>query len=88
MGGRRSNNQQVSRGGRLQVVRSFSRMLTTLCLSADGRTTALRTQQTTDPDRVLTNVATLRGRTLFVDSNFDEPVATRFYEVVSHPVAR
>ena len=78
----------VRQGSTLQVVRNFSRMLATLRLSADGRSATLRTQQTTDPDRVLTTAATLRGRTLFVDSKFDEQVAGGPYEVVTDPVAR
>jgi hypothetical protein len=74
-------------GGRLQVVRNCPRMLTALCLSADARTATLHTQRATDPDRVPTTAARLRGRTLFVDSNFDEPVASRFSEVVIDPIA-
>lgn len=78
----------VRQGGTLKIVRNFSRMLATLHLSADGRNATLRTQQATDPDRVLTTAATLRGRTLFVDSKFDEPVATGPYEVITDPVTR
>ena len=76
----------VRQGGTLEVVRNFSRMLATLHLSADGRRATLRAQQATDPDRVLTTAATMRGRTLFVDSKFDEPVASGPYEVVTDPV--
>ena len=45
-------------------------------------------QQATDPARVLTTAKVLRGRILFVDSKFDEPVASGPYEVVTDPVAR
>lgn len=78
----------VRQGGRLRVVRNFSRRLATLRLSAHGRMATLRTQQATDPDRVLTTAATLRGRTLYVASKFDEPVASGPYEVVTDPVVR
>lgn len=78
----------LRQGGTLQVVRNFSRQLATLRLSADGRAAMLRRQQATDPDRVLTTAATLRGRTLFVDSKFDEPVASGPYEVITNPVVR
>jgi len=78
----------VRQGGTLKVVRNFSRVLATLHLSADGRSAPLRAQQATDPDRVLTTAATLRGRTLFVDSKFDEQVPTGPYEVVTDPVVR
>ena len=69
-------------------MRNFSRTLATLRLSADGRTATLRTQQATDPDRVLTTAATLRGRTLYMDSKFDEPVASGPYEVSTDQVLR
>lgn len=78
----------VRQGGTLKVVRNFSRVLATLHLSADGHSARLRAQQATDPDRVLTTAATLRGRTLFVDSKFDEQVPTGPYEVVTDPVVR
>lgn len=77
----------VCAGGRLEVVRNFSRILATLHLRADGRTAKVR-QLATDPRRVLTTAATLRGRTLFVDSKFDEPVATAPYEVITDQVPR
>lgn len=64
-------------------MRNFSRMLATLHLRADGRR-----QRATDPQRVLTTAATLRSRTLFVDSKFDEPVSTAPYEVITDPVPR
>lgn len=78
----------VRRGGTLTVVRNFSRMLATLRLSADGRTADLVRQQPTDPNRVLTTAKELRGRVLFVDSKFDEQIASGPYEVVTDPVAR
>ena len=78
----------VRQGSRLLVVRNFSRMLATLRLDADGREATLRTQQPTDPTRVLTTAKVLRGRVLFVDSKFDEAVAAPPYEVVTDPFAR
>jgi sugar lactone lactonase YvrE len=75
----------VLQGTRLTVVRNFSRMLATLRLSSDGTSASLVAQQPTDPTRVLTTAKTLRGRTLFVDSKFDEAVATPPYEVVTDP---
>lgn len=78
----------VRRGDRLLVVRNFSRMLATLHLSADGRTAGLVRQQATDPTRVLTTAKVLRGQVLYVDSKFDEPVASGPYEVVTDPVVR
>lgn len=78
----------VRQGSRLTVVRNFARMLATLRLSSDGRRAHLVTQQATDPTRVLTTAKVLRGRTLYVDSKFDEPVASGPYEVVTDPIAR
>ena len=77
----------VRQGSRLTVVRNFARVLTTLRLTADGRSATLVSQQATDPTRVLTTAKVLRGRILFVDSKFDEPVATGPYEVVTSPLA-
>ena len=77
----------VRQGSRLTVVRNFARALATLELAADGRAAALVSQQATDPTRVLTTAKVLRGRILFVDSKFDEPVATGPYEVVTGPMA-
>ncbi len=77
----------VRQGSRLTVVRNFARMLTTLRLTADGRSATLLTQEATDPSRVLTTAKVLRGRILFVDSKFDEPVAAGPYEVVTAPLA-
>ena len=76
------------RGNTLSVVQNFSKKLTTLRLSADGGKARLIGQRATAPDRVLTTVARLRGQTLFVDSKFDEQVASGPYEVITDPVAR
>ena len=54
----------------------------------NGRAARLVSQVATDPERVLTTAKELRGRTLFVDSKFDEPVASGPYEVVTDPLAR
>ena len=78
----------VRQGSRLTVVRNFARSIATLRLSADGRSARPVSQQATDPARVLTTAKVLRGRILFVDSKFDEPVASGPYEVVTDPVAR
>lgn len=75
----------VIQGGRLTVVRNFSRMLTHLRLAADGSRAALVGSEATAPDRVLTTAKVLRGRVLFVDSKFDEAVAAGPYEVVTEP---
>jgi len=75
----------VRRGTRLLVVRNFSRVVTSLRLSADGTSARLVRERATDPTRVLTTAKFLRGRVLFVDSKFDEPVATPPYEVVTDP---
>lgn len=77
----------VLRGGRLTVVRNFSRVITTLRLAADGTSARLVDERSSDPRRVLTTAAFLRGRILYVDSHFDEPVATPPYEVVTDPFA-
>ncbi|TQM57389.1 hypothetical protein FBY41_4213 [Humibacillus xanthopallidus] len=78
----------VRRGARLTVVRNVARVLATLELTADGRAARLVSEVATDPTRVLTTAKVLRGRTLFVDSKFDEPVASGPYEVVTDPLAR
>jgi sugar lactone lactonase YvrE len=72
----------VLRGGRLVVVRNFSQRLTTLTLSADGRSARLLSDVATDPARVFTTGKLAHGRLLLVDSKFDEPVAAPPYEVV------
>lgn len=75
----------VRRGNRLTVVRNFSKMIATLRLTADGSGATLLEQQASAPDRVLTTAKVLRGRVLFVDSKFDEPVASGPYDVVTDP---
>lgn len=75
----------VLRGSTLTVVRNFSRQLATLHLASDGRSATPVEQRATDPERVLTTAAVLRGQTFFVDSKFDETVASGPYEVVSNP---
>lgn len=75
----------VRQGGRLTVVRNFTRMLATLRLAADGTRAVLIDQTPTAGNRVLTTAKALRGRVLFVDSKFDEPVAAGPYQVVTDP---
>ncbi len=75
----------VRQGNRLTVVRNFSRMIATLRLAADGRAARLLDQRPSSADRVLTTAKALRGRILYVDSKFDEPVATAPYEVITDP---
>lgn len=75
----------VRQGDRLTVVRNFARMIATLRLARDGRTAVLLGQRATSPDRVLTTAKSLRGRILYVDSKFDEPVASPPYQVVTDP---
>lgn len=75
----------VRQGSRLTVVRNFSRTVATLRLSADGRRASLLGQRASSPDRVLTTAKVLRGRVLYVDSKFDEAVASGPYEVVTDP---
>ena len=75
----------VRQGNRLTVVRNFSRMIATLRLAADGTRARLLDQQASSADRVLTTAKALRGRVLYVDSKFDETVATAPYEVITDP---
>ncbi len=75
----------VRRGNRLTVVRNFSRMIATLEVSADGGSLVLLDQRASAADRVLTTAKTLRGRVLYVDSKFDEAVASGPYQVVTDP---
>lgn len=75
----------VLQGNRLTVVRNFSRQIAELRLSADGSNARLIRQQATAPDRVLTTAKALRGRILYVDSKFDEPVASGPYQVITDP---
>ncbi|TGN66960.1 gluconolaconase [Nocardioides eburneiflavus] len=75
----------VRQGGRLTVIRNFSRMVATLRLAADGTRAILLQQEASAGDRVLTTAKALRGRILYVDSKFDEPVASGPYEVITDP---
>jgi len=75
----------VRQGNRLTVVRNFSKMIATLQLTHDGRRALLLDQQASAADRVLTTAKTLRGRILYVDSKFDEAVASPPYEVITDP---
>lgn len=75
----------VRQGNRLTVVRNFSRMVATLRVSDDGRRLVLLDQEASSPDRVLTTAKVLRGRILYVDSKFDEAVASGPYDVVTDP---
>lgn len=75
----------VRQGNRLTVVRNFSRMVATLRVSADGSRLVTLGQEPSSADRVLTTAKTLRGRILYVDSKFDEAVASGPYEVVTDP---
>lgn len=78
----------VLQGTRLTVVRNFTRAVTTLRLSPDGRSARLLSDRATDPDRVPTTAKVLSGRILYVDSKFDEQVATPPYEVLTDPFVR
>ncbi|MER7244690.1 SMP-30/gluconolactonase/LRE family protein [Kribbella sp. NPDC000426] len=73
----------VQQGNSLWVVRNFSRVLSTLHLSADGRTARLVSATPTDPDRVLTTAKLAQGRLLVVDSMFDETTAVPPYQVIT-----
>lgn len=78
----------VRQGNKLTVVRNFSKMIATLKVSNDGRSAWLISERATDPDRVLTTAKELRGRILFVDSKFDETVATPPYQVITNPYGK
>ncbi|WP_245993890.1 gluconolaconase [Nocardioides immobilis] len=75
----------VRQGDRLTVVRNFSRMVATLRLTTDGSRAVLLDQVASSPDRVLTTAKALHGRILYVDSKFDETVASGPYDVVTDP---
>lgn len=75
----------VLQGNRLTVVRNFSRQVATLHLTEDARSATLTGQRATSADRVLTTAKVLRGKILYVDSTFDEAVATGPYQVVTDP---
>lgn len=78
----------LRQGNRLIVIRNFQRMRATLQLDPSGRSARLIRQQATDPNRVLTTAKRLWGRTLYVDSKFDEQVASGPHEVITRPLAR
>ncbi|HZX06762.1 gluconolaconase [Kribbella sp.] len=73
----------VQQGNTLWVVRNFSKVLSTLRLSADGSTARLLSAKPTDPDRVLTTAKLAQGRLLVVDSKFDEATAVPPYQVIT-----
>ncbi|WP_350277842.1 gluconolaconase [Kribbella sp. HUAS MG21] len=73
----------VQQGDSLWVVRNFSRVLSTLELSEDGRTARLVSATPTAQDRVLTTAKLAQGRLLLVDSKFDEPTAVPPYQVIT-----
>jgi sugar lactone lactonase YvrE len=75
----------VLQGNRLTVVRNFKKQIATLRLSADGRKAKLIRQRASAPDRVLTTAKEIRGQILYVDSKFDEQVASGPYEVIADP---
>lgn len=75
----------VRQGNRLTVVRNFSKMIATLRVSADGSRLVTLGQEASAADRVLTTAKALRGRILYVDSKFDEPVASGPYQVITDP---
>ena len=51
----------------------------------DGARAVLLQQEASAADRVLTTAKALRGRILYVDSKFDEPVASGPYDVITDP---
>ncbi|GAA3659849.1 hypothetical protein GCM10022237_19820 [Nocardioides ginsengisoli] len=75
----------VRQGNRLTVVRNFSKMIATLRVSADGGRLVTLGQEPSAADRVLTTAKTLHGRILYVDSKFDEAVASGPYQVITDP---
>jgi Cu-Zn family superoxide dismutase len=75
----------VRQGNRLTVVRNFSKMIATLRVSADGGRLVTLGQEPSAADRVLTTAKALRGRILYVDSKFDESVASGPYQVITDP---
>lgn len=78
----------VRQGNTLSVVQNFSRLLTTMKVSADGSKATLVRQQATDPSRVLTTAKELHGRTLYVDSRFEEAAPNGPFEIITNPVLR
>lgn len=75
----------VLQGSQLTVVRNFSKKIAHVRLSANGEQATLLNQTDSSADRVLTTAKTLRGRVLYVDSKFDEEVASGPYNVITNP---
>lgn len=73
----------VQQGNSLWVVRNFSKVLSTLRLSADARIARLVSATPTSLDRVLTTAKLVHGRLLVVDSKFDEATAVPPYQVIT-----
>lgn len=72
-------------GNRLMVVRNFSKKIAQLRLAANGTRATLLHQTDSSADRVLTTAKSLRGRIFYVDSKFDEEVASGPYTVITDP---
>ncbi|MFC7880015.1 SMP-30/gluconolactonase/LRE family protein [Isoptericola sp. NPDC057391] len=77
----------VRQGNRLTVVRNFDHALATLRLSADGARARFVGERATDPSKVFTTAKELRGRILFVESEFGDGPATPPYQVTTNPFA-
>ncbi|WP_309132536.1 gluconolaconase [Brevibacterium sp.] len=75
----------VLQGNTLQVVQNFNHKLSTLAINADGSQVRAVQQRDTDPERVLTTAAQLRGQTLYVESHFRETPPTGPFEVITDP---
>lgn len=75
----------VLQGTTLTVVRNFSRVVTTLRVSPDATSATLIAERPSDPNRVLTTAAELRGEILYVDSEFGPNAPVPPYEVVTNP---
>lgn len=75
----------VRQGNTLTVVRNFSRAVTTLRLTADGSAAALIADRATAADKVFTTAKTLRGRILYVESEFGPDAPTPPYQVTTNP---
>lgn len=75
----------VLQNNRLTVVRNFKKQIATLRLSEDGRKAKLVRQRASSPNRVLTTAKEFRGDVLYVDSKFDEAVASGPYEIIADP---
>ncbi len=75
----------VLQGNRLTVVRNFKKQIATLRLSDDGRKATLVRQIASSPNRVLTTAKEIAGQILYVDSKFDEAIASGPYEVIADP---